>query len=609
MFPPSTTRPPNHTEAIIMSDTLQFERIEDTTRNVLKDFDIAASLTLKSINTQLAEAWKKWHYKTSGLNVCSKDIVKESEDGEADNDIRYTLDLRLQAPVVAVDPARQSLHDVVVTFNIASGVLTKAVGKRTASLDLSGLKFWFTATLIQNEVKPDQLYKIDAQTAQTVAALTGMQGAGAFTIECLFLNITTVNIISGFGISQLNAGQIEQRFKHAGYAEKFLAKPDNLVLLRKELEDQFALFMRDYFANDKTDDGHPVGQFLLNTTMRPHAPKVEPSLLINDMRFKVTRAPAQDSGAHPASLDYLCTVTGGQTMPAHGGPLDNALGILGSWLTPARVEGAEALAAGAIVLRKGQVAKLLAEIFDKALPEQYQRMAQANASAEARLGHAVTRPEVEYPYPENKLLQTEKPSWDETGTVHIKSKDSLNKYSWTGQEDGNQVAFELQKSLSLELSPVPHECYEIKGQAKIDLRRKRDTVWGNTDAWAKTEVSIAGTLIFEANSDGVICEINPRIEIEIGAPVQTSSASSSNFLVSMFNDDAWDRSQAIGFSDAIREQIRKMLVEVFSQLDVRLKDFSIIPPGGEAFGFSKPRIGPGRDLFLDLVYRGSLKPN
>src|ERR1700753_2063735 len=104
-----------------MSDTPQFEKIEDTTQNVLKDFDIAVSLTLKSINVQLASAWQKWHHSTAGLNVCSKEVVKESEDGEADNDLHYRLDLRLQAPVVSVDPARQSLHDVIVTFEIASG--------------------------------------------------------------------------------------------------------------------------------------------------------------------------------------------------------------------------------------------------------------------------------------------------------------------------------------------------------------------------------------------------------------------------------------------------------------------------------------------------------
>ncbi|WP_186190349.1 hypothetical protein [Burkholderia gladioli] len=592
-----------------MSDTQQFEKIEDSTQNVLKDFDIAVSLTLKSINVQLASAWQKWHHSTAGLNVCNKEVVKESEDGEADNDLHYRLDLRLQAPVVSVDPARQSLHDVIVTFEIASGAVAKTVGKRSASLDLTGLKFWFTATLVQNEVRPEQLYSLDAQTARTVAALSGSQGAGAFTIECLFLNLTTLDIVSGFGLSVPGVEQSAQRFRHAGYAEKFLARPENIVALRQELEDQFALFMRDYFARDRTPDGNPVGRFLLNTTMRPHAPKVEPSLSINDLRFKVTRPPAHAAEASPSSLDYLCTVVDGRPMPAHGGPLDNALSALGSWLTPDRVEGRQATAAGAMVLRSGRVARLLAEIFHKALPEQYDAMEQANQAAEAKLGRKVTKPEVEYPYPEHHLLLTETPGWDDTtGKVSIRSSPAQNRYEWEGREDDNKVKFLLQKSLSLDLTPSTGEGYTVSGAFVIELSRKRDTAWGNTDAWAKTVVPIAGKLVFIANSDGVICEISPQITIEIGTPVQTSEASSSNVFVSVFNNDAWDRSQATGFSDAIREKIQRMLEEVFGKLNLRLKDFAIIPPGGEAFGFSKPRIGPGRDLLLDVVYRTSLKP-
>lgn len=592
-----------------MSDTLQFEKIEDTTQNVLKDFDIAVSLTLKSINVQLADAWQKWHHRTAGLNVCNKEIVRESEDGEVGNDLHYRLDLRLKAPVVSVDPARQSLHDMVVTFEIASGAVSREVGKRAASLDLAGRKFWFTATLVQNEVKPDQLYNIDAQTARTVAALSGDQGVGAFTIECLFLNLTTFDIVSGFGLSPVSAEQSTQRFRHAGYAEKFLARPENLVALRKELEDQFALFMRDYFARDRTPEGNPVGQFLLNTTMRPHTPKVGPSLSINDLRFKVTRPPARVAAASPSSLDYLCTVVDGRSMPASGGPLDNALGALDSWLTPARVEGEQATAAGAMILRGGRVARLLAEIFRKALPEQYDAMERANQAAEAKLGRKVTKPEVEYPYPEYHLLLTDTPGWDETtGKVSIRSSQGQNRYEWEGREDGNTVKFLLQKSLSLDLTPSAGEGYAVSGAFVIELTRKRDTVWGNTDAWAKTVVPIAGKLVFIANSDGVVCEISPQIAIEIGKPVQTSEASSSNVLVSTFNDDAWDRSQATGFSDDIRGKIQRMLEEVFGKLNLRLKDFAIIPPGGEAFGFSKPRIGRGRDLFLDVVYRTSLKP-
>ncbi|MGS1031372.1 hypothetical protein [Burkholderia glumae] len=323
---------------------------------------------------------------------------------------------------MSVDPARQSLHDVIVTFEIASGAVAKTVGKRSASLDLTGLKFWFTATLVQNEVRPEQLYSLDAQTARTVAALSGSQGAGAFTIECLFLNLTTLDIVSGFGLSVPSVEQSAQRFRHAGYAEKFLARPENIVALRQELEDQFALFMRDYFARDRTPDGNPVGRFLLNTTMRAHAPKVEPSLSINDLRFKVTRPPAHGAEAGPSSLDYLCTVVDGRPMPAHGGPIDNALSALGSWLTPDRVEGRQATAAGAMVLRSGRVARLLAEIFRKALPEQYDAMEQANQAAEAKLGRKVTKPEVEYPYPEHRLLLTETPVWDDTtGKVSIRS--------------------------------------------------------------------------------------------------------------------------------------------------------------------------------------------
>lgn len=592
-----------------MADPIPPERILDTTTNRLKEFDLVASLALSSINAQLADAWKKWHHKSAGLNVCTMELLKDSEDGDPANDTRYELNLRLSAPLVSVDPARQSLHDVVVTFEISSGTITKMVGKRIASLDMSGRRFWFNAELVQNRVQQEQLYQVDAETAKTIAALSGPAGAGALTIECLFLNLTSIDVVTGFDVSPIDASDLDRRFKYEGYAPKFVAKPENLVSLRKELEDQFALFMRDHFASGRSADGRAFGQFLLNTTLRPHQPKAEASLLINDIRFKVTKASAQNSNAYPNSIDYLATVVNGRTMPADGGPLDNALISLASWLTPSRLDGTEALTAGMMALRGGRVAKLVAEIFQRALPEQYKAMSKANAEAAQKLGRPVTKPEVEKPYPEAELLSMEPATWnEESGKVFLKSRDSDNTYSWKGREDDNDVTFNLKKSLNLELTPVPYEGYVISGLYKIELSRKRDTVWGNVDAWANTEANITGTVVFHANSDGLSCEISPQISITIENGNQTSSSSDSNFLVTVFNDREWDKNQAIGFSDAIREAIRKMLEEAFQKLNLRLKDFCIIPPGGEAFAFSKPRISNSGDLFLDLVYRTSLKP-
>ncbi|WP_186303496.1 hypothetical protein [Robbsia andropogonis] len=592
-----------------MTDALKFERVEDTTNNILKDFDIVASLTIKSINAQLKNAWKQWHHRTDDVADVTRHLIKENEDGDPDLDIRYTLDMRLGAPAIAVDPKSVSPHEVLVKFDIAQGKVTKAVGKRTACLDLSRQAFTLKAALVQNHVTPEALYKIDAKTAAKVAALSGAQGSGAFTIECLFLNLSNINVVTGFEMPTLTTNERAQRLSHAGYAEKFLARPDNLTALGKELQDQFALFMRDFFAESETPDGEQSPRFLLNTTMRPRAPRAEPSLVINDTRFKVTPALVGGASAGPASLDYLCTVVDGQAMPADGVPLAKALGGMASWLTPSRVDASEASVAGMMVLRGGQVARLVSDIFQRVLPTLHESMEKANADAERALGRKVLHPETEYPYPEYQLLATETISLDaNTNQISIRSRDAQNTYRWKGEEDGNEVDFVLKKQLSLTLSPVRHEGYRVDGLYQIDLNRTRSVLFGATEASATNRVPISGQIIFEANTSVTKgCTIQPRIALTIGDPVLSSSASSSNFLVGVFNHEAWDQSQATGFSKDIGNAIKRMLEEVFKKLDLHLKDFAIIPPGDEAFGFGRPRMGLQGDLYLDLTYRQSLR--
>lgn len=588
-----------------MSDPAKFETIADTTNNSLKDFDIAVSLTIPSINEQLGSAWNKWHHKNDGLNLLEREILKESEDGDSYNDTSYKLALSLGAPTVSLDPVKQSLHEVLVTFPIVRGSLTKAVGSRGAALNMDGRSFSFVAELVRNEVRQEHLYKIDEKTAQTVASMTAMQGAGAFTIECLFLNLTQINIVTGFAISPLDPVEIARRFSHRGYAPKFTDKPENLAALRAELENQFMLAMRDHFARETTPSGEPIGRFLLNTTLRPHEPKVKPSLIVNALRFKTTRG----TSTIPDSLDYLGTVVGGRTIPPAGGTLDNALSGLGSWLTPSRVAGSQATAAGMMALRGACVGRLLADALHSALRVQYDQMETKNKEDTKRIG-TITKPEIELSYPEFKLLKTDAPTLDEaSGKITIVSRDSENSYTWPDTEDGNKVHFTLLKKFCLELSPIAHECYKIGGSYSIELKRRRDTVWGEVDARMNTTVPITGTLTLQANSDGVTCRISPRIAVAYGEARQEGNAQGSNFFVKIFNQVGWDKERLSSFSDSIGKAIVKMLNEVFARLNLQLENFAIIPPGEEAFGFSKPRIGNSGDLFLDVVYRASRRPN
>lgn len=588
------------------NDNTNLDQIKDSTTNVLKDFDVVASLTLKHITTQLADAWRKWHSKTGGLNVCKKELIKKSPDGKAEQDVRFALDIRLGAPAISTNAQVRSMHDVIATFTIASGTLSKTVGGTSASLNLTGRKIWIKASTVKNTVSEEQLYHIDTLTSEQVVALKKTSNAGALTIECLFLNLTSIDLINGFGLLPLAAGQTA-KLTFTGTP----ASANNQEAILQELETQLAPLLQSHFANDKTPEGDPAGRFLLNTTVRPHVPAAEPSLQINDLRFKVTQAPADDLRAYPHSLDYLGTVTGGTKMPAEGESLNKALGALGSWLTPERVAGTKGNYAGLMALRGARITTLLATVFQKSLTTQYDTLLALNEAKKQALGGVVDHPETQYPYPEVQLLRTHTPSADEaSGIVSIASSDAHNTYTWTGREDGNRIDFTLKKSLTLRLIPVPYGHYALKGEIIVALTRLRHTVWGSVDTKLKSIATIDGEVLLEAlkRPDNPTCLIRPKLKIAISTPQPSSETKTHGLLTDVFNEPAWDRSQAKGFSENINATVKVMLEKVFAALTLELKNFAIVPPGGEAFGFAKPRIGPKGDLFLDLTYESVLTP-
>lgn len=459
-----------------------------------------------------------------------------------------------------------------------------------AELDLAGRRLSFLSTLRKQAVSQAELYAMSYEAGQVAARLMqeNPAGAGAFTIECLYLNLNDVNVVSDFRISP-PPGDRDQldRLRLTAYPESVSGSVEKKREIVRTLEDKIAVLMGKFFRQKGR-------RFLVNTTVRPRVPKRDPSFIVSDLRFKVTRAPAASPQAFPSSIDYLAVVENGLKMPDDGQPLDSARAKLASWVTPDRVSGRQALAAGVMVLRGAKVSGLLRSSLESGIRDEYARMEKANNGVSENGA-----------YPEAKLFSNA--TVEATGNrITVKSVDGNNTYNWTGKEDGDDIKFKLVKSLSFSLTPTKGRCYDVSGEYKITLSRTRDVFAGSQWASGEKTVHITGNMVLKAVSDGFKCDIRPTLTLSFRDGEQVMQGKASNFLVDAFGNNKWDRSQVEGFSSFIKGQIERMLIESCSKINVGFKDFAMIPPAEEVFTFARPRFSAGGDLLLDIVYRAVL---
>ena len=594
------------------SNTPAYEKVVDTTSNTLNNFDIVVSIAESSINEQLKDAWEKWNAEKDGVAVIKEEKINPMFEEDKDG---VFLELSLGAPTVTLsDPSgKLDLTQVNVSFQVVSGtVYQRDRGRYVVTLDLAGRELSFTSALQKQGVALTELYALSNKAGEVVARLTAAHqgGAGAFTIECLYLNLNATDFISGFDLSkpQKEEDILKKLTFSEGYPPKIASDTKNRAEKAQSLADEAEHLIKKYFDARRKKHSYQKGRFLVSTSVRPRVPTRESSFPVSDLRFKVTRCRPGSPTQFPSSLDYLGVVDGGLPMPAEGQPLEKARADLGSWLTASRVTGEKALAAGVMALRGAKVHEVLSNSLRRAIPLEFTRMEKKNKEEATKLGkpsiEQVEKPEVQLSYPEYKLFSGATIKSDDVNRIiTIESNDSNNTYNWTGDEGDGKIKFHLRKSLKLTLTPMKHECYSVSGQYEIYLKRDRGVFLGSQDAKATVAAPINGTVVFNAVSTGLKCDIRPVISVTMDTAKVAADADASNFLLGWFGNNKGDKNKAEGFVKAIKNKIESMLIESFRCLNLHIKDFAIIPPGEEAFTFSRPRFSQNGDLLLDIVYR------
>lgn len=535
---------------------------DDRTGNVLREFDMALSISENAVNSQLADAWRRWARSVSGFR---KLAPAEATPG--------ALEVTLDVPTVSFNLDTGNRADVGLIFPFLKGTIDVPGEGR---IDLKGWRLCFTSRLSRREVKPGALRELDEESYEKVDDAIGQMALdeGTFSIECLFLDLSAIaNIAPGsFFLDPASA----PRPPLSQGAVDAVRRSLDLTMLGKEL--------------------------LLQTVVFPRVKPRDPTFALRSYALKVNR---NRDDPRASTLDYLGVFWDGRPMPS-AAVCDDALRHLDPWLDPDRVDGRRAMVQGVMTIRGDKITEHIRRDLEEGLRACYQRMAAAN---QAIPSSRIKDPARDLPWPEAELLHDIVIRADDRRIV-LRQNDARNTYRWKDDD----TSFELVKTLDMTLEARSGGGYRIDGTITATLYRSRSVLFGFTsDARAETSTSIGGTMRLaaklqkDANEIPTGFNIVPELDLQFGTPVESSSGNGDWFREGVLQiRNSWDLRQARAFAADSREAVGRMLTASVADINIEMDQVAFIPPGEEVFTFQAPRFNRARDLMLDVMYLGVL---
>lgn len=541
------------------------------TQNKLTNFDLALSISEKAINYQLQKAWRLWRRQTEGGIEAIK--INPKRQGRPS---KTNLDAVLGTPSLSLSTKSGGPRDVRLRFPLVSGTISYRYDDEDVVDKIDNWIFTVDTVLDRAVVSLDTLYAQDPATGEQARGYIGRfgLGEGAFSIECLFLSLT--------GVQMIKSAFIEPN----PLVPSSPGHEVDRVTLSKVAE-CMAEMMEEAERSDR--------KFILGTTVYPRRLNRTPSFTLQHYFFKVTRTQGLEDfqQSAPNTLDYLGVFFEGLKVPQTTSELDNAYMRLGPWLSTDRISGEKALVAGVMVIRGQMATEHFRDGLRSAFGSEYIAMAEAN-----RARGEVENPGRDLPHPEAELLHAPQVESQE-GAIRISNNKT---YNWTSEIDGDTTYLNLQKSLWFELKAEIGKGYTVDGELTVSLHRNREKNIRNSRASATTTAKLTGTVELQVGGGAVFCNIVPKATITFGSPVEQHEVD-QNWLSRLFNNNDWDVQEASGFAKDSRTAIEKMLKRVLESIDIAMDKFALIPPGEDVFTFSSPRFTAAHDLMLDVIYK------
>jgi len=526
--------------------------VPDLTDNRLQEFDVALSLSENAINAQLENAWTLWCARDGGFD-------KLPAPGGSPGAPAVVLGV----PTIAIDPSGGPA-EIAVRFPFSWRQSPAPDAKAAASQDDTLV---YRASLFQHRLDEAELKQVDGASADRVAQIIEQAGRadGVFSIECLFVDFTTLRNIGGAPAPGRQGAAAEA----ARVVERFAG-------------------------------GRKV---LLQTVVCPRKTPRPATFMIKDFAFKVTRSKDR---ARASTIDYLGVFHGQRDMPG-ASSRDGALARLDSWLDLARTTatptpGGE-LVAGVMTIRGDLFRARVVEGLRAALAARYADMKAQNDIKRAE--RRIANPAIDLAYPEAELFQDMLIDATDKG-FKVSENPAHNRYTW---KDG-ALDCKLVKRLTLEFESVPGNGYRIRGAISADYSRD-DTGFLGSRTTSTMQASITGTLSLASRvaRDGKRppfgANIVPELALTIGEFEETSGASILRILTGSIVGLVQQIVTSAYARDA-RTAVAATLSDAVANINVSLVDLPFIPPGEEVFTFKLPRFTRRGDLMLDVIYRATL---
>lgn len=514
---------------------------------------MALSLSENAINAQLASAWAQW-CKNKTFNQLQAPTGNPNTPG-----------ITLGTPTVTIGSSGGPA-EVTVSFPFTPAGVTAPGGKAFAPGTLV-----FMARLFEQRLEEKQLAQVDGASADRVAQIIDQAGRadGVFSIECLFVDFTTMRNITGMSVPGAASGQ------QSVVAEVARAVENRL--------------------GDK--------KVLLQTVVCPRVTKRPATFMLKDFAFKVTRSldPARAS-----TVDYLGVFHGQRAMPDTP-RLENALTRLASWLDLTRTTGTPAangeLVAGVMTVRGDLIKAMIVEGLRDALAARYAEMRAENEAS--RVKKEIKNPAADLVYPEAELFKEMCIDINHKG-FEVSENPKFNSYEWP---DGREQC-KLVKRLRLSCESVPGSGYRINGTISADHSRETRGLPGSTTT-STTTASVTGTMLLasqiarDKDRNPIGANIVPELTLSIGKLEEAYDPAGLTKIISpLFG--LMKKILGSAYTRDANDTIRETLIDAVAEVNVRLDRLHFIPPGEEVFTFKSPRFTHKHDLILDVLYRAVL---
>lgn len=533
-----------------------------STSNALTDFDLCLALAQTSIDTQMEYAWKAWKRRAKLQDTI--DIFKVKQDGRL-VDSRYGLSARVAPLSVGLNVPDARLGQVQVTLRLQSGkvVYYDEVKEDKAEFPINNWSVSFVTDLDKRPVDLRLLEQIDPEAhtiAQELIKESGLPES-VFSIEYLFLKLTQVDLMLSDNKNVTIPSDVPSS-----------ARNKALSALNLLLQGQ-------------------LGEYLFGTVVRRNTKQATPTFALTDFVFDIS---SNWSAAGASTLNYLGEFSG-RSLP--GDTSAARLKLRDAWVRPEQVDGREGNVSGIMAISKGVFLEkyLIPRVKEALRWFEFPPVLQWGSGIAA----GYTGPE-----PRRENL-----SWtfSESVTGGVEDRDIIRKVIEGHQ--GYELKLAVQPSTNvLSITGKLWSNIHYDGMTWLAPDKNNHTEWIYVDG----HQDISGSLTFTGSGIGTDFNLGTQLTYKIGDPVVDKNEVGGFSNVTEAFGSAF---KAMGLlaktpQDLIRQVqqdlgngLKSSLERALARLDVDLKQYTFIPPGGGVFTFQSPCFSKSADLFLEVIYR------